>query len=285
MHLRLRPAVPDDAPACGRICYEAFKAIGEQHNVPSAWPSPEAATEAFTAYLLHPGYYGVVAEVNGQTVGSNVLDERSAIVGLGPITVDPAVQNTAIGRQLMQHALARIAEQHRPGVRLVQAAYNASSLSLYIKLGFEVREMLVGMQGAPPVVHIPGHTVRLATEDDLAVCNQVCLQVHGHDRSGELIDAIKLATATVVEHGGRITGHVTLIGFGGHDVGESNHDVKALISAAPTFDGPGFLLSARNGELFRLCLTHGLRVVRQMTLMSRGLYNEPTGVFLASILY
>jgi hypothetical protein len=68
-------------------------------------------------------------------------------------------------------------------------------------------------------------------------------------------------------------------------VGESNEDLKALIAAAPKFAGPGFLLPARNAELYRWCLAHGLRVVQVMTLMTLGLYNEPTGTYLRSILY
>jgi hypothetical protein len=36
--------------------------------------------------------------------------------------------------------------------------------------------------------------------------------------------------------------------------------LKALISAAKEFCGPGFLLPTRNGELFRWCLGDGLRV-------------------------
>jgi hypothetical protein len=68
-------------------------------------------------------------------------------------------------------------------------------------------------------------------------------------------------------------------------VGESNAELKMLIGAAPAFAGPGFLLPTRNGELFRWCLAHDLRVVQPMTLMSLGLYSEPQGAFLPSILY
>jgi hypothetical protein len=39
--------------------------------------------------LSHPGFYSVVAEMDGRIVGSNFLDERSTIAGLGPITVTP----------------------------------------------------------------------------------------------------------------------------------------------------------------------------------------------------
>ncbi len=33
------------------------------------------------------------------------------------------------------------------------------------------------------------------------------------------------------------------------------------------------------------CLDHGLRIVQLMTLMTLGLYNEPAGAYLPSILY
>ena len=285
MPLTLRLGTPDDADRCGTICYEAFTAIAEHHQFPADFPSPAVAAANFARWLSHPGYYVVVAEQDGRLVGSNVLDERSTIAGVGPITVDPTVQNRTIGRQLMQAVLQRAAERHSPGVRLCQAAYHNRSLSLYTTLGFEVREPLVTLQGPPPAVQIPGHAVRRATEGDLAAGNALCRRIHGHDRGGELVEAIRDGTAAVVEHGDRLTGYATVLGFSGHAVGESNADLHALIGAASAFVGPGFLLPTRNGELFRWCLAHGLRVVQPMTLMSLGLYNEPQGVFLPSVIY
>ena len=285
MNVTLRPGNAADAQRCGTICYEAFKMIAEQHHFPPDFVSPEVATELLAGLFAHPGFYAVVAELDGRVVGSNFLDERSTVAGIGPITVDPAVQNRAVGRQLMQHVLDRVRQRHFPGVRLVQAAYHNRSLSLYTRLGFVAREPLSTMQGAPLATQIPGYTVRPATERDLDACNQVCVKVHGHDRRGELLDAIKQGTATLVEHGGRITGYATPVAFFGHAVGETNEELKALIGAAPAFPGPGFLLPTRNGELFRWCLDHGLRVVQPVTLMSVGLYNEPAGAFLPSVLY
>ena len=235
--------------------------------------------------LANPDFYSVVAEIDGRIVGSNFLDERNAIAGVGPITVDSTVQNRAIGRRLMDAVHERTAEKDFPGVRLIQAGFHTRSLSLYAKLGYDVREHLACMQGKPLGVSIEGHVVRPATEADLADCNRLCRQVHGHDRSGELRDTIERGSATVVDHDGRITGYGTIIGFFGHAVGQTNKDVKALIAAAKEFAGPGFLLPTRNGELFRWCLSNGLRVAQPMTLMSRGLYNEPAGAFLPSILY
>jgi hypothetical protein len=134
-------------------------------------------------------------------------------------------------------------------------------------------------------MHIPGYAVRTATVKDLDASNQVCQRVHGHDRGGELREAIQRGTASVVEHGGRITGYASAIAFFGHAVGETNEDVKALIGAAAEFPLPGFLVPTRNGELFRWCLECGLRVVQTNTLMSFGIYNTPVGAFLPSILY
>jgi Plasmid pRiA4b ORF-3-like protein len=41
----------------------------------------------------------------------------------------------------------------------------------------------------------------------------------------------------------------------------------------------------RHSDLFRWCLENGLRVVEPMTLMTSGLYNEPAGAYLPSVLF
>lgn len=285
MNITIRLATPDDAEQCGSICYEAFKALAERHRFPPDWPSAAVAAADFERRLTRPGYYLIVAELNGLIVGSAVLDERSTIVGLGPITVNPAEQNRMIGRRLMQALLQRVSGNHCAGVRLVQNTYHNRSLCLYAKLGFEVRELLVNVQGPPLDLVLPGCSVRQANEGDLDDCNALCRRIHRHDRHGELVEAIESGSAMVVERGNRITGYATLIGFSGHAVGENNTDLQALIGAAPEFGGSGFILPARNGELFRWCLAHGLRVVQPLTLMSMGFYNEPEGSFLPSITY
>jgi predicted N-acetyltransferase YhbS len=285
MDIMIREATPADAEICGRICYDAFKTISEAHGFAPDFPASEVPIGLLTRMIADPKFYGVVAEIDGRVVGSNFLDERNMIAGVGPITVDRAVQNRAVGRRLMDAVHERAAAKNFAGVRLIQAGFHTRSLSLYAKLGYDVREHLVCMQGNALNIAIEGHVVRPAAETDFDACNRVCRQVHGHDRAGELRDAIARGNATVVEHDGRVTGYATIVGFFGHAVGETNADVKALIGAAKEFAGPGFLLPTRNGELFRWCLTNGLRVTQPMTLMSRGLYNEPVGAFLPSILY
>jgi len=167
----------------------------------------------------------------------------------------------------------------------VQSAYRNRSLCLYAKLGFETREPLSKIYGPPPPVKFPGYEVRSATGRDLADCNRLCERIHGHHRSGELKDAVVQGSAKVVKHLGRITGYSPDIAFFGHAVGETNQEIKALIASAPEVGGGGFLLPTRNGELFWWCLANGLRLIHQMTLMTVGLYNEPMGAYLPSVLY
>jgi len=285
VNVQIRAMKQEDVEAGGRICYEAFKSIADRHNFPPDFPSPEVAAGLLSQLLIRDDIYSVVAELDGRVVGSNFLWETAVIAGVGPITVDPEVQNGTIGRRLMSDVIERAEVRGSAGVRLVQAAYHNRSLSLYTKLGFDTREPLSVLQGPALGVEIQGHKVRPARKGDLEDCNKLCVRVHGHDRSGELLYAIRQETARVVEHGGRITGYATEIGFLGHAVAESDTDLKALIGAAREFQGPGFLLPTRNSELMRWCLAKGLRVVMPMTLMSTGLYNEPRGAFLPSVIY
>ncbi len=281
----IRRATAADAEVCGRIGFEAFSALANRHGFPPDFPAPEISIGALSAMFSHAGFFCVVAEQDGKIIGSNCLDERTPIAGLGPITVDAGAQNRAAGWALMQAVLARAAERKFAGVRLVQAAYHNRSLSLYAKLGFVVREPLSCMQGPAMKKRMPGYEVRMAVEGDLAACNDLCRRVHGHERGGELKDAIQHGTAVVAEQDGRVTAYASAMAFSGHAVGETNEDLKALLAAAAAFQGPGILVPTRNAGLFRWCLENGLRVVQPMTLMTMGLYNEPAGAYLPSILF
>jgi predicted N-acetyltransferase YhbS len=281
----IRRANPKDAHACGIICHEAFTQINVRHGFPPDFPSSDVATGVLSMMFSHPGFYSVVAEFHGEIVGSNCLDERSPIAGVGPITVNVEVQNQRIGRLLMQAVLDRAAERKFLGVRLLQSAFHNRSLSLYAKLGFDVREFMSVMQGPPISKAISGYQVRAASESDVNACNSLCKAVHGHERGGELTDAITQGTAVVAEYNGRITAYASAIGFFGHAVGRTNYDLQALIASASAFLGPGIIVPARNAALFRWCMENGLKVVEPMTLMTIGLYNEPTGAYLPSVLY
>ncbi len=203
--LTIRRARSDDAPECARICFDAFYKVNADHNFPPEMPDRSMPKALLGMMFSHPGFYAVVAESGGRIVGSNCLDERSTIFGVGPITIDPAVQNSGIGRQLMQAVLDRPAERGAPGVRLLQSAFHNRSLSLYAKLGFDPRQPISVMTGSPLRLVIDGFEVRVTQPADISACDRLCLRVHGHTRSGELSDAVKQGQAFVVERDGYIT--------------------------------------------------------------------------------
>lgn len=285
MTVTIREARKSDAAECGRICYQAFATVATAHNFTPDFPNVESAVGVISMLLGSDGIYGVVAELDGRVAGSNFLNERAAISGVGPVTIDPEAQNRGLGGRLMRDVIARSEKRGAAGIRLVQAGYHCRSLSLYSKLGFEVREHLSCMQGAAIEQKFDGYAVRVAGPHDITACNALAVRVHGHHRGGELHDAVGRRTATVVERAGRITGYATQIAFFGHAVAETTDDLKALIAAAQSYAGPGFLVPTRNGELMRWCLGRGLRITQPLTLMTQGLYNEPAGVYLPSVSY
>jgi GNAT superfamily N-acetyltransferase len=281
----VRAASVEDAPVCGQICYDAFFNISERHGFPCDLPGPEVATGLMSMLFASPDFYCVVAEVDGRIVGSNCMEERSVIAGVGPITIDPSAQNLGVGRKLMQVAMNRAREKGAVGVRLVQAGFHCRSLSLYAGLGFEIREPLACMQGRVQARDGSGGSVRVARAEDLEACNAVSRRVHGFDRGRELAQGIEQGTARVVERAGRVTGYASSLAFFGYSTAETNEDMQALIASAESFGGPGILVPTRNGSLFRWCLANGLKVVQPMTLMSTGLYNEPAGAWLPSVTF
>jgi len=281
----IRTATPEDGPACGQICYDAFSTINAAHGFPCDFPGPEVSIRLLSMMFSTPGFYCVVAESDGRTMGSNVLIEQAVIQGVGPLTIDPTAQNLGIGRKLMQPVMDRANRNGAAGVRLVQAAFHNRSLSLYTSLGFDIREPLSCMQGQTLERSIPGCAVRPAQPADEDACNALSRRVHGFDRGAELAQAIQQGTARVVERGGRVTAYTTSLGFFGHSTAETNVDMQSLIASAESFAGPGILVPSRNNTLLRWCLANGLRVVQPMTLMSTGLYNDPAGAWLPSIVF
>jgi GNAT superfamily N-acetyltransferase len=276
-------ATPGDAPACGRICYEAFAALSLAHNFPSDFPSPDAAIDMLGVPFADPGFHCMIAHREGRIIGSICLDERAPVVCLGPITVDPGAQNAGAGRRLMEAALERERGRGAAGVRLVQAAFHNRTMALYASLGFDVREPLSCLQGRTRTRDLPGCAVRPARAEDLDACCAVARRVHGFERRSELEQMIRAGEARLVARAGRITGYASALAFSGHAAAEETTDLKALLASADGFQGPGVLVPTRNAGLFRWCLAEGLRVVQPLTLMSVGLYNEPNGAWLPSI--
>jgi predicted N-acetyltransferase YhbS len=286
VNLHIRLIQQGDITECGRISYEAHRAVAAAHNFPPEQPSVEFSIGLINAKLKDPNAHGMLAERDGSIVGSIFLNyfPPAPVAVIGPLTVHPSHEG-GVGQRLMEVALEEARTRNVESVRLVQSPSHLRSLVLYSKLGFDVREPLVLIRGRPPSAQVRERSVRPATDDDIGFCNSLCLRVHGLERELELRIAIEQKVATVVERSGRITGYATGIGFKGYAVGETTDDIKALISSTPSFFGPGFFVPTRNGQLFRWLLGAGLRAVWPANLMTLGYYQEPAGAFLPSIAF
>ena len=287
MDIQIRPAAADDAQECGRIIYEAFKGLAERHNFRPDFPSADAGTQLARLFINDPAVFGVVAESGGRIVGSNFLSEWDAIRGVGPITIDPNLQARGVGRRLMEAVIER--GRGAAGVRLVQDSFNAASLSLYASLGFEVKEPLALIEGRVEGELPAGFEVRPMRDEDLGAVTELCRRVHGFERTGELKSLAPALTPFVALREGRVTAYASAPNFWplNHDVAEGDEDMRTLLTGAGAASGAplSFLLPTRQAGLFRWCLSKGMRVVKTMTLMATGEYQEPRGSYLPSVLY
>ncbi len=237
-------------------------------------------------WIPHPRVWGVVAEIDGRIVGSNFLDERDPIRGVGPITIDPQTQNVGVGRKLMEAVLER--GEGAPGIRLVQDGFHMRSLSLYSSLGFDVTASCVVMSGKPRGEPVDGVEVRPVTDADLADCEALCKRVHGFERTGALRDSLPAFAPFAALRDGRIVAYASTLTFWpmAYGVAESEDDMQALLlGAAAALDQPLTLLVPLQSGLFRWCLEHDLRGVKPMNVMARGEYQEPRGSWFPSVLY
>jgi GNAT superfamily N-acetyltransferase len=282
----LREAEPGDAEACARIVFDAFGAIHDYHRFPRDFPVPEAAAGMMAMWVPHPDVWGVVAEVDGRIVGSNFLDERDSIRGVGPITIDPEGQNAGVGRRLMEAVLER--GKDAPGIRLVQDGFHMRSLSLYTSLGFDVTASCVVMSGKPRSESPSGVDVRPLTQEDMEECAALCKKVHGFERTGALRDSLQAFAPFAAVRDGRIVAYATTLTFWpmAYGVAENEEDMKALLlGAGAAVDEPLALLVPIQSGLFRWGLEQGLRAVKPMNVMARGEYQEPQGSWFPSVIY
>jgi predicted N-acetyltransferase YhbS len=287
MNITIRPAVAADSEACGRIMYDAFKGVTDRHGFPAHFAAVEIAIQRANFCINNPSIFGVVAETDGQVIGSNFLDERDPIRGLGPITVDSQVQVRGIGRHLMAAVLERA--RGAAGVRLVQDSFNVLSISLYASLGFEVKEPLLLMRGKPNHNPSPGVEVRPLKSEDLDECAVLCKRVHGFARLNELKDALQSLSPLVALREGHIAAYAVAVTSSSqnHAVADTHEDMEALLlgAAAMNAEPLSFLLPMRQASFFRWCLSEGLRAVMPMTLMAMGKYQKPEGCYLPSVTY
>ena len=287
MEITIRPIAPDDFEDCGRICYEGFKIVNEQHGFPPQFPSVEAGVRRIDSLSNAPSSFGVVAELAGKIAGFAFLTERDPVRAIGPIVIDLGVQSRGIGRRLMEVLLERA--RGAKSIRLVQGGFNLQSLSLYASLGFDVKEPLMTMTGRPTQSAAKGYLIRHLKEADIAECEALHMGIVGYSRTNELSDRLAEGSPVVAVRNQRVVGYLSspTRAFDNHGIADSDEAMQSLLSgAAELTDAPLlFHLPIRYAKLFRWCLGEKIRAVRPMTLMSIGEYADPRGVYFPSTIY
>jgi len=288
MSIQLRSMTQDDVERCGQICFEAFKGISDKHNFRWDFLSAEQAIQFIQTIFSSPQVFNVVAEDESQIVGSNHLWEYDEIKSVGPITVDPAIQSQGIGRRLMEAVIERGAGSK--SIRLVQDAFNGASLSLYSSLDFDVKEPLVMIEGVATSDIPAGYEVRQIEPGDFSACADLCRATIGSDRTNELQNTPPFLPSFVAIKDGRIRAYASAPHFWAlnHAAAETVADMEAVLAGASVLGGRAplsFLLPIRQAELFRWCLSQGLRVLKPLNLMSMGEYQEPTQPYIPSVGY
>src|SRR5918994_7427864 len=233
MGLVIRLIREADAEMCGKIGFQAHKAISSAHGYPAEQPSIEFAVGMIKTLLANPNSWGALAERDSQILGSIFLHvfPPSPVAAIGPLTVEPSAEG-GVGRALMEASLMEARKRGYEQVRLIQSPSHLRSFVLYTKCGFTLREPLFLMHGHPlPSILEKKHDVRAAGSEDISACNQICISVHGFSREMELHQAIDQRVAIVnIDNTGSITGYAAGIGFFGHAVAKTNEVLKALVA-------------------------------------------------------
>jgi len=284
--------VPDQVEAVGKVVYEAFRDVAIRHGFEPAYESLDFATFVVRALSRLAGFASFVAIEGGQPLAVNFLDQQNDIAGVGPVAVDVEHQGRGLGRMVMEALLERAEGCGFQSVRLLQAAYNLVSFSLYCRLGFDAKEQIASLRGRPPADARAAGAVRECTPQDLDTLDGLSLEVLGFRRRGDVEMAMPLARPLLVERKGRPVGYVCRFvmpggAFLGPAAARDEEALKDLIVAAARLV-PGDLRLAvpvSCPSLLRWAFQSGFSISELGTLMVRGTYEAPTGAYMPSAWY
>jgi predicted N-acetyltransferase YhbS len=287
MSIQLREATPADAEQIAPIIKSAFDSIADRHNFPYDFPTLDSAMNIANWVCNDPTVWGVVAEKDGKIIGSNFLHEGNEIPGVGPITIDPKIQSSGVGRKLMEAVVER--GKNAPGIRLVQDAFNTVSMPLYASIGFDIKEPLVLISGKVAGEAPAGYEVRQMQEQDFEACDELHRRIHRFSRVHDIKQNSQFFQSFVALRENRIVAYASAPAFwqANHAVAETEEAMHAVLVGSSNLSAQplSFLLPTRQAGLFRWCLQNKMRVVKPMSLMAMGEYEEPRGAFLPSVMY
>lgn len=150
----------------------------------------------FFAYShAHPDIVTVVAcDPEGQLAGTNTVDLRATVAGIGPIAVAPAWWDKKLGRFLMNGAMEHARQRGKGCVMLQQVNNNVKSYALYARMGFVPVETCLSLEGFV-YEHLepdPSYDFRRLGPGDVDACEAMYQRLFpGFSRAAETRDAIE----------------------------------------------------------------------------------------------
>lgn len=284
MALELIPATAGEIPRLSLICHEAFSSLHDRFGIERDLPTPEVGEMIISHVVKRPDYSGVMAVLDGKIVGSNYLLHADEVAGVGPITVDPAVQAKGIGRALMQWVIDEARRREIRQTRLFQEALNITSLSLYTSLGFDWRDSAALMQSTAATEE--DATVRPLGREDLPAVDELSRHAYGFSRAADAAQLLELQTPGFLRvKNGEPVGYLFATLFG-HAGAKTDEDLLALVSQAARQLPPPlarFICPMARPGLYRKALAAGHRTMKVLSYMSLGEFVPPPGAQFPSI--
>lgn len=137
MRLVFRPMQATDLPRVRQLDRDSFGALfHELTGQPDRLPLREP--EYFAHWLATDPKGALVAVADGELVGLNFNHARGVRAWIGPLAMKPGVQLRGGGRRLCELGLAYLESRGCTSIGLDTYANNPVSVSLYLKLGFEI---------------------------------------------------------------------------------------------------------------------------------------------------
>jgi GNAT superfamily N-acetyltransferase len=274
MPITVRDAAPTDQSATAEVIYNAFHQLDERHDVPAYMNSMEEANIAASRLYGIPKIHGYVAEDDGQVIGVGFLHDLGDVgMGISPLAVSPNAQSLGAGQAILDRMIERAGGA---SIRLLQDAFNNTTLALYSRYGFVVREQVTCITGQPPAPK----TDLVITHDTNPAGTAEALHraIMGFNRPS-------FPTRPIMAHRGADLAGFIAPGTGYPYAAADNEDtlIALIAGLAAELNAPVTVaVPAAHSQTLRWMLDRDSRVVRSMNLMVRGPYARPSGARLTS---
>jgi GNAT superfamily N-acetyltransferase len=172
--------------------------------------------------LDHPGCTPLVADVDGQVVGTGVATVNGAVGWIGMIFVDEALRGRGIGTALTEAVIGELTSSGCSSFALVATPLGRP---IYERLGFradmDYRVIAAAGLGLAPATSGPGSPggprLRTLVSDDLPAVLALDRAATGEDRAHLLLATVEPGAAVVaLDPEGRVAGFEARSAWGGH---------------------------------------------------------------------